>query len=182
MGYAISWLAVRGSAESSVLGSLGLEKTGETEEIPESDWCNAQLGDWIIVWSNRMGPSKFRDAPSKLTGEVVICDVEEHVMFVSASAFNNGVRSWRIVHDAQQSRDHLIVEGNPPESFIRIRDEELARVESDREVDFVFEIPVRMAQELVGFRHDAGPEPEFSVLRSAASGQNSSPGWKFWKK
>jgi len=33
MGYAISWLAVRGSAELSVLSSLGLEKTGETEEI-----------------------------------------------------------------------------------------------------------------------------------------------------
>jgi hypothetical protein len=182
MGYAISWLAVRGSAESSVLSSLGLENTGETEEISESDWCSAQLGDWILVWSNSYEPARFRHAPSKLKGEVLMCDVEEHVMFVSVSAFNHGIQSWRIVHDAQLSRDHLIVEGNPPESFGRIRDEELARVESDREVDFIFEIPVRMAQELVGFRHDAGEEPEFSVLRSIAPVQKSSSGWKFWKK
>lgn len=182
MGYAISWLAIRGNTESAVLSSLGLEKTGETEEIPESNWCSTQLGDWVIIWSNSFEPSKFRNASSKLAGEVVTCDVEEHVMFVSASTYRNGRLSWRIVHDAQKSQDHLAVEGAPPESFDRIRDEELARADSDGEVDFVFEIPVRMAQELVGFRHDAGTEPEFSVLRDIGSEQKSKSGWKFWKK
>ena len=140
MGYAISWLAVRGSTESSVLTLLGLEKTGETEEIPESDWSFAHFGEWMIVWSNSFEPSKFHQAP-KLDGDVVICDVEEHVMFVSAAAFNNGKLSWRVLHDSQKAQDHLIVEGNPPEGFGPIRNQELARVDSDREVDFIFEIP-----------------------------------------
>jgi len=126
-----------------------------------------------------MGPSKFRDAPSKLPGEVVICDVEEHVMFVSASAFTNGSLTWRIVHDAQESQDHLTVTGSPPESFAQIREEELARADSDREVDFVFEIPIRVAQKVVGFRHDGSAEPQFSILRDAHD-KPGKPRWKFW--
>jgi len=99
-------------------------------------------------------------------------------MFVSASAFSDGALSWRIVHDAQKARDHLAIEGKPPESFDRIRAEELARVNQDHEVDFIFEIPVRMAQEVIGFRHDAGPTPVFNILRAVAS--ETKPKWKFW--
>ncbi|SRR5260221_8636391 len=178
MGFAISWLAVHGDTEASVLASLGLEKTGETEEVPESEWCSARVGEWTLVWSNSYEPVRFRNAPSKLKGEVVVCDVEEHVMFVSASAFKDGTLSWRIVHESERARDHLAIEGKPPESFGRIQAEELARVNEDREVDFIFEIPVRVAQEAVGFRHDTGPTPVFNILRAVASETKSK--WKFW--
>jgi hypothetical protein len=47
----------------------------------------------------------------------------------------------------------------------------------DREVDFIFDIPIRVAQELVGFRHDEAVDRTFEVLRSAAG---SKPKWKFW--
>lgn len=177
MGFAVSWLAVRNNNEASVLASLGLEKTGETEEFPESDWCSTGLGEWIVVWSNSFEPDRFRRAPSKLKGEVIVCDVEEHVMFVSTSAFRDGTLVWRIVHDAQQALDHLTVEGKPPEALARVRAEEVARVNEDRDVDFIFEIPVRMAQEVVGFRHDAGSEPVFDTLRVTSGAK---PRWKFW--
>jgi len=92
-------------------------------------------------------------------------------MFVSAAAFNDATLSWRIVHDAQQAHDHLAVEGKPPESLVRIQAEQLARVGDDREVDFVFEIPVRVAQEVVGFRHEEGASTwAFGVLRQVAPG------------
>jgi hypothetical protein len=167
MGYAISWLAIRGSSEPAVLAALGLEKTGEKEKenVPESDWCSTQVGEWIVIWSNSFEPARFVDAASRMKGEAVICDVEEHVMFVSVTAFEGGVPSWRIVHDAQQGRDHLTVEGKPPESLARIQAEEFARVSKDGEVDFVFEIPIRMAIEVVGFRHDADSATAFETLR-----------------
>jgi hypothetical protein len=76
--------------------------------------------DWMIIWSNSYEPKQFRHAGSKLNGEVIMCDVEERVMFVSAAAFKIGTLSWRIVHDAQQANDHLLVEGHPPESLARI--------------------------------------------------------------
>ncbi len=177
MGFAISWLAVRSNTEASALSVLGLEKTGETEEIPESDWCSTRLGEWTIVWSNSCGPAGFRDAPSKLKGEVIVCDVEEHVMFVSACAFKDGVLDWRVVHDAQKAQDHLTVEGTPPESFVHIRAEEFAHVGEDPDVDFIFEIPVRMAQEVVGFRHDQDSGTVFDILRVTSQPK---PKWKFW--
>jgi hypothetical protein len=177
MGYAVSWLAFRGNTESFVLSSLGLEKTGGTEEIPESDWSTTRVRDWMIIWSNAYEPKRFHHAGSKLNGEVIICDVEEHVMFVSVAALKNGTMNWRIVHDAQQASDHLLVEGQPPESLARIQSEQFARVTEDREVDFIFDIPVRIAQELVGFRHDGTSNTAFEVLRSL---RGTNPNGSFW--
>src|SRR6266700_164787 len=177
MGFAISWLAVRDSKENAPLDVLGLEKTGETEEIPESEWSTTQIGDWTVVWSDRFEPKKFRDATSKLKGEVIVCDVEEHVMYASVAAFKDSNQSWRIVHDAQQASDHLLLEGSPPQSLPKIQTEQFARVSEDREVDFIFDIPIRVAQELVGFRHDQAVEGTFEVLRSAAGSKSK---WKLW--
>ena len=174
MGYAISWLAVRNRAQESVLASIGLVKTGQTEEIPESDWCSKQVGEWTVVWSNSFQPSKFRNAAAKIKGEVVVFDIEEHVMFASVSAFHDGHPSWRIEHDAQESADHLSVEGNPPECLDRIRAEQFARVPEDPEVDFVIDIPVRIAQEAVGFRYDEALNATFDVCSETKSK------WSFW--
>lgn len=44
------------------------------------------------------------------------------------------------------------------------------------EVDFVIEIPVRIAQEVVGFRYDEA-EGAFDVLRVSSGAK---PRWKFW--
>jgi len=178
MGFAASWLAIRDNTEGTALASLGLEKTGETEEIPESDWSTTRVGDWIVIWSNRAEPRQFRDAGSRLKGEVIICDMEEHVMFVSVSAFKDGILNWRLVHDAQQASDHFLVEGTPPESLTQIRTEQFARVSEDREVDFIFDIPILVAQGLVGFRHDEAVQRTFEVLRDTSAGSKRK--WKFW--
>jgi hypothetical protein len=81
------------------------------------------------------------------------------------------------VHDAQQARDHLLVEGQPPESLARIQSEHFARVTEDREVDFIFDIPVRIAQEVVGFRRDTASNTAFEVLRVTSGNK---PKWKCW--
>lgn len=174
MGFSISWLAIRSNNDTSVLATLGLEKTGDTEELPETDWCSTRVDEWMVIWSNAHEPSRFRDAPAKLKGEVVICDVEEHVMFASTSAFKDGALLWRVVHDAQQGQDHLAIQGTPPESFVRVRVEQFALVNSDHEVDFIFEIPTRMAKEVVGFKHDEEHGSVFDILRVAK------PKWRFW--
>ena len=98
-------------------------------------------------------------------------------MFVSVAAFKNGTMSWRIVHDAQQAPNHLAIEGTPPESFARIQKEQFARMNEDHEVDLIFDIRVRLAQELVGFRHDGASSASFEVLRVTSGNK---PRWKFW--
>lgn len=177
MGYSNSWLAVRAS-EEAVLSVLALEKTGHRASLGRRDWSGTQIGDWTVIWSPTFEPKRFRDAVLTLDGEVLVLDVEEHVMFVSASLFKDRRLSWRVVHDAQKSPDHLSAEGTPPEPFSGIRDEELARAGSDPDVDFVFEIPVRLAEELVGFRHDGAGMPAFEILKDIHSHLNK--WWKFW--
>ena len=172
MGYGISWVAIRDNKENALLDALGLEKTGETEDTPDSEWSTTRIGDWTVVWSNGFEPKKFRNARSKLKGEVIICDVEEHIMYSSVAAFKDGDLSWRVWHDAQQTMDHLSIEGSPPKSLPKIQTEEFAHV-SESEADHIFDIPIRLAQELVGFRHDEPGARTFEVLRSK-------PGWKFW--
>jgi hypothetical protein len=177
MGYSISWLAVRDTPEESVLAALGLEKTGEAEEGPKSRWCSKRVNQWTVAWSNSFQPWRFRNAASKFTGEVVVFAVEEHVMFASAAAFSDGRLRWRVAHDEQEARDHLAVEGNPPQSLKHIQAEQLARMPEDPEVNFVIEIPVRLAQEVVGFRYEEGSEGVFDVLRVSSG---TRPKWKFW--
>ena len=177
MGYAISWLANRGTAEATVLAALGLEKTGQAEDLPRADWSGTRLGDWTVIYSNSFEPRRFRKAASKMNGEVVIFDVEEHVMFAAATAFQNGALAWRIRHDAQQAGDHLHIEGKPPEILGRIQAEQFARVSEDREVDFIIDIPTRVAEELVGFRYDKEQEALFDILRPVPRSKSF---WKFW--
>ncbi|HVM91498.1 MAG TPA: hypothetical protein VMT67_01735 [Terriglobales bacterium] len=165
MGYAVSWLAFQNQAEDEVLALLGLQRTRETQEVPEGDWCIGRIGAWTIVWSNAYEPKSSREVMSRFKGTFIICDIEEHVMFVSTACYDNGNRSWRIVHDAQKSPAHLVAEGDLPESFGRIKGEELARAGESPDVDFNFEIPVRVAEEIIGFRHDSASPSVFEVLR-----------------
>jgi hypothetical protein len=66
MGYGISWVAIRDNKENALLDVLGLEKTCESEDTPDSEWSTTRIGDWTVVWSNRFEPKKFRHARSKL--------------------------------------------------------------------------------------------------------------------
>jgi hypothetical protein len=172
VGYGISWVAIRDSKENTLLKVLGLEKTGETEDTPDSEWSTTQVGDWTVVWSNCFEPNKFRHARLKLKGEAIICDVEEHIMYSSVASFKDGDLCWRVVHDAQQTSDHLSIEGSPPNSLSEIQAEQFARV-GEGEPDHIFDIPIRLAQGLVGFRYDDPVERTFEVLRSKTK-------WKFW--
>jgi hypothetical protein len=172
MGYGISWVALRDRKENMLLDALGFEKTGETEDTPDSEWSTTRVGDWTVVWSNRFQPKQFHHVRLLLKGEVIICDVEEHIMYSSVVAFKDGDLSWRVVHNAQQTNDHLSIEGSPPESLPKIQTEQSAQVSQD-EADHIFDIPIRLAQELVGFRYDETIGRSFEVLRNK-------PKWKFW--
>ncbi len=68
----------------------------------------------------------------------------------------------------------MAIKGTLPESLARIRAEQFARVSEDPEVDRIFDIPIRMAKEVVGFRYDEKHESVFEILRIAK------PRWKFW--
>jgi hypothetical protein len=52
MGWAIAWCAVREEKAEQFLNQLGLSRTGETEELPESLISTASLDTgWRVVLS-----------------------------------------------------------------------------------------------------------------------------------
>jgi hypothetical protein len=65
---------------------------------------------------------------------------------------------WWISHGGEDGPKGLSTDGTLPECFASIRSEleEAQRAEGgdDANVDYIFEIPLKVAQSIVGFKHD----------------------------
>jgi hypothetical protein len=165
MGYSITWCAVREEAVDPLLAHLGLSATGATEEDPESPLSAAKLSSgWRLIWSNQYAcPVLTKELAAFSRGhELLLCQVEEHVMASSAELWSGGRRKWWISHEGENGPKGLETDGELPECFSSIRDEMAAaqRAEGgdDAEVDYIFEIPLKVAETLVGFKHDENYE------------------------
>ncbi len=170
MGYSLSWVAVKADPKV-VYAALDLQPTGQREEIPESTFCSAQLpSGWAVIVFNQKELKDKQLAGVSRIGETIHCFVEEHVMVTVASFWRDGRQIWRVTHDGQEAMNHLSIVGDVPPTFASIRDKYLAKqaAEPEGDVDHIFDIPVELARELTGFRHDqeisgASAEP-FEVL------------------
>jgi hypothetical protein len=110
--------------------------------------------------------------------------------YVSAH-WRDGAQVWQVRSD---SGNDLEVEGQPPASYEERRARLLAQLEDadseEEAVDYAGDIPVDLAEELTGFRHDSGlddlPWPVGDVLERdlppAPSMQTTAkkPWWKLW--
>jgi hypothetical protein len=162
MGWAITWCAVREDKAEQLLNQLGLSPTGETEDVPESLISTAKLDTgWRVIWYNEYDCPflKPRDL-SVLSSdkEVLLCLIEEHVMASSSEMWSQGKRKWWLSHEGEDGPKGLATGGDLPESFPAIRKEmeeaQLAEGGEDADVDYIFEIPLKVAEALVGFKHD----------------------------
>jgi hypothetical protein len=162
MGYAISWYAVREESAPQFLEQLGLVPGTETEDFPESLVSTAKLQTgWRILWYGKydcpfLGSDKLASISENF--DVLACLVEEHVMASSAEYWSRGERSWWISHQGEDGPKGLDFGGALPECFATIKSdmEDVQRAEGgdEADVDFIFEIPLRVAQSVVGFKHD----------------------------
>ena len=159
MGFALSWIAVKGHSAQGVQAALGVRPTGKREELPESDLTGAQLSTelYLVVFNREeLPPAKLSEYSSSF--ELIYGFVEEHVMYCTVAAWQSGKELWSVVHDAQEGILHLAVNGTPPTSFAAIRDRLVAdqKIEDSQnpKVDHIFDIPVELAKELTGYRYD----------------------------
>lgn len=192
MGVAISWLAVSGKESQQVLQELGLSRTGEVEEIPRSSVSAAQLPNgWFLVFANTFdSPLVAESSLANLSSgcSVVSCQIEEHVMFSSATCHINGRRKWHVAHDAQESIYNLSTSGDLPAEFNAIyaalKEEQDKSGGDASDVDHIHDVPVALAKAVTSFCHDddiqgSSSEP-FEILATTSSSASTKPWWKVW--
>lgn len=191
MGQALTWIAVRGKDAAQILADLDASPTGEQGGLAEHGLAACPLGGgWYAVAAteagHRWGGPDWLAALSA-GAELVACQVEEHLMFASAEGWRAGERRWRVVHDAQQGQGHLLAEGELPPAYAGIAAEHRALMAAapGSAVDHLFEVPLKLAQRLVGFKHDeggAGGEGLWDELRHGPMPEQAAPRpwWRFW--
>ena len=188
MGYAVSWLAVRGTNDELLLRQLQLEKTGEAADPGDEMFTGSALpSGWWVLFINQCEHDFVKSSTLEslsASTEVLACSIEEHVMWSRAELWRDGAEIWRIEHDAQKSIDDLATSGTLPSTAAAIEKEFAAKQTEDEEVDYFFEIPLQVAKGIVGFKHDeAAPGiVKFTMLRNVGPNtprREKKPWWKF---
>lgn len=179
MGYRITWLAVKGLSKSNVLAHFGMRDTRQIDEANEAMFSIAELPTgWTILWSN--DPTFARVAvctPLSLKAPVLSAWVNETTMLSSANYFERGQYLWFVGHDAQKGMDDLDWEGDIPSQFETIKNRlmtaQAANGGSQSDVDFIFDIPLELAQSICGYKHDLCEfewgSPTFTVVEAKSS-------------
>ena len=196
MGYSLAWIGIRGVSYEEAVARLGLRRTGKNAEYSESQVSARSLPKgWTLVVARGCDHPIIRPSTlSKLSvnGEAIACSVEEHVMFSSCELWADGTMQWRVEHDAQKSIEDLAPSGTLPEDFASTK-AAFAAQQADEggkasEVDFYFEIPLTLAKNRVGFKHDevngAVEDAPFEVLLGSSASQpatSNRPWWRFWR-
>jgi hypothetical protein len=179
MGFKISWLAFEALDKATLLDALGFHDTGVLDEANEAPFSAAQLPNgWSIIWSNDFGWIETQSVKLPFPSQrAIACQLHEGLMFSAVHGAKDGVEMWSLSHDAQADLHDLSIFGDLPTTFVEIRDrlfaEQKAEDETRAEVDFIFDIPIELAQSVTGFRHDLweidGHRPKWSVIEPKSS-------------
>nr|WP_315469415.1 hypothetical protein [uncultured Undibacterium sp.] len=200
MGFSNSWIAVKTSV-TTLQEELGLIETFESDDsgfpIQDADISRSVLPDgWVLLFFGRYDhPFSKPKLVKKLStvGDVMLCKIEEHVMASMVSLYSSGELNWSIEHEAERGIFDLIVSGSPPDSFHklweRIKAEQIQEGGEEADVDLVFDLPILLAQEICGFRHDyfkfVWGKPSFCKLvanaaQDASIEKSKKSWWRFW--
>lgn len=197
MGFSLSWLAMKDAHADEACGGLGLVQRGGSRANPDFELSGATLSTgWYLVVGDRTGYEYLAysdmQALSK-TRDVIVCEIEEHVMHSSAALWHDGACLWKIVHDAEHGIYHLETEGEPPAEFESVRAAYIAKQDAeggeDADVDLIFEVPLHLARRLTGYKHDevevAGQQLSFEELEvregvKRPKAPDDANLWKLW--
>jgi hypothetical protein len=191
VGYAISWLAVQTKDEAALADAARLHATAAPDPDFESALAGVALPNGWFLFVAKGSEHRLIGAPllAVLSARwpCVACSVEEHVMVSIAAYWRGGARQWEVIHDAQQEIFHLDASGSPPAEYAALRNEKIAEQHeeggADADVDMLFDVPLLLAKQLTGYKHDEisvvldGVVPHvFEDLQPPAS----RPWWKLW--
>lgn len=153
MGLTASWIAIKGVDKEDLFDRLSLEEIGETTDEFSKDFAFAETSEgWSILllgkWPPDINEIVAQAAPcgSALAGLMV-----ENVTYSEVRGYSDGQLSWSVSRYADKGG--TIVHGDPPEPFLDIRQRlEAEQAASGRDdVDYLFDLPLDLAESLSGY-------------------------------
>jgi hypothetical protein len=164
MGVSLSWLAVKGKSPEVVHAELELYSTAQPGEAAISPFVAATSNaGWHLIVARGcehriISPLVIKRLSRRC--EVLTCTVEEHVMYSEATGWRDGQCLWSVAHSGEDEDTQKTVseKGALPVEYPAIRErffrEQEAENAAESEVDFLFEIPVVLAQTFTGYKYD----------------------------
>ena len=190
MGFSIAWIAVQTRDHASLFELAQVRPSEGSDEFFESPISGAALNEgWFLLvgqgCDNRLINRTLLESLSA-RWPCVACSIEEHVMFSSAAFWRAGAEVWSAAHNAQKGIFDLVVSGELPGSFDHLRASKFREQEAEggqsADVDLVFEVPLLLAKELTGFKHDEAPTclAQPTPMAFVDQVQRKRPWWRLW--
>ncbi|RVD57068.1 hypothetical protein EN828_07025 [Mesorhizobium sp. M2D.F.Ca.ET.185.01.1.1] len=168
MGFSISWFGFRGYEIKDAAALFGRDVGDSSEDFDAPISAYLSNKNWAIII---LDYCSFPNPPDSYLSvfsqgrEMVVVHVEEHQMFARAEFWSNGKNIWRVWHSGDKNIRDFHTTGDPPASFESLRQQAFSKQDKESNVDHVFDIPLDLAAELTGFRHDEGaPDRVFFEL------------------
>ena len=177
MGHSLAWIAVKGLSDIEVAKALRVNKTGKRTNSPSAMLLGRQLANgWYLILANRCDDriTNRRTLAQISRGcQVIACSIEEHVMFSSCALWTGGKQRWSVKHSGDRSTFDVMQSGRLPEEYSSLKQQLLEKQKSadgaKADVDYIFELPLRLAKHFVGFKHDEEmPESSYEILEPGA--------------
>ena len=172
MGFSISWLGYYGVCKTDLLALAGLRDTQiRGFAIGKLFSCAELPTGWsILVADNYDWASPERVDVASANHAVLSCQVAEGSMDCASRMHVRGTRIWSVTHTSDRGRYDLVTFGKLPTELAKLRAEmegrqQQADVEGEP-IDYIFEIPIRLAAAICGFKHDSS---RFSDLFTLAT-------------
>jgi hypothetical protein len=199
MGFNGCWVAVKGRSFDDVAREIGLLRAdSKAEPLAEVVTRAGTLKNgWTVFYGGRWDDQIVKpDILANLSrdAQLVACQAYEMTMFSETQLWVNGAMIWIISHDSETGDiNNLKIEGNDfPKNLGNLRQLAIKRQQEKDKVDFMFDVPVVIAEEISGFNHNkegAGeiegseffPMTSKNKTRQPSIKQEYKPWWKFWR-
>lgn len=150
----LSWIGLKGLGRAEALDLLGMTETADDRD---PSWIAELPTGWTILLSSDSSfASEARLLRLSETRPALGCQFSETVMCSTTTFYDDSKVVWCVDYDCEVGVPTLT--GVPPSDYQPIYDRLLAEQAADNgddyEVDFIFDLPIDLAQAVTGYRHD----------------------------
>jgi hypothetical protein len=160
VGFSVSWIALKDLPLTEAALAFGLTSSDQSGETFDYEVSGANVGDWTVLVFNDVNTALAEEELVRLSrrDDVVVVHVHETTMMQTSEMWRQGRQVWSVWHDTLQGERNLEEEGEFPPAYDEIKQRLFAQQDEedagDAAVDFVSEIPIELAAQVTGFRHD----------------------------